>query len=261
MMAIRLRHWWLNLNELFVEWNPETLAAFHKNLRLDNSDETECGSHEPNIRSDSDAVAFFNAEEDDDFQDATSPDRFLTIPAKKQTEDRILTTSDGVARTRQHVVSIGEKENTHLQHERVHSVKAIHIMFTLSRLQVTFNKDSRHLKMFVTEMDRTSIERRMYKSRSSTTIITIGNLTFRDCESQQQQTLYREILGLKTDRHSSVSEASSLLQMEILTHPRTRQYASLQCQVEEHSAETGVRVDLTNGETHPTHSFENNSVQ
>jgi hypothetical protein len=127
--------------------------------------------------------------------------------------------------------------------------------FALSKLRVHFNKDSRHRRLLVVDMDRTSVHRTVEPRGGSTTKARIGNLTFSDADYAHDKTLYREILGLKTDSRPDSEGQSSLLEMELRMNPRSRQYV-------DHFEETGdendvgtVKVDLTEKRAHGYDTF------
>jgi hypothetical protein len=56
--------------------------------------------------------------------------------------------------------------------------------------------------------------------------VTIGNLSFADADSAFNKTLYREIIGLKTNPTCPDDNPSSLLEMKMVKNPRSRRYTS-----------------------------------
>jgi hypothetical protein len=127
--------------------------------------------------------------------------------------------------------------------------------FALSKLRVHFNKESRHRRLLVVDMDRTFVHRTADARGESTTKATIGNLTLSDADYAHDKTLYREILGLKTDSRPDAEGQSSLLEMELRMNARSREYT-------DHFEETGdehevgtVKVDLTEKRAHGYDTF------
>lgn len=115
--------------------------------------------------------------------------------------------------------------------------------FTLSKLRVHFNKDSRHRRLLIVDMDRTFIHRTIRTSGDSVTKASIGNLTFSDADYSHDKTLYREILGLQTDIGCELEDVSSLLEMELRVNPRLRSYVD-DCEAEKEREDTTVEIDL-----------------
>jgi hypothetical protein len=263
----------LNFNELFVEWNPETLAAINKALRLP-LDEVQQGTKETcslsyTESSFEDEEKFFDAQEDA-FYDASAyisdfnslstseldeDDRsFYSESGPKAGTESISPAPEKITRTNRTLPSAAQVFSTgklvkspDVKQQTVHpKVKPFEIIFKLSKLRVNFNKEVRHRRLITAEMDETSIRFSNVFEGGSKTIASIGNLTFSDCESLRNKTLYREILGLKTESRS----LSSVLQMEMIMKPRLRQYTSIKEQPAEDphiTMEQLVSIDYEQG--------------
>jgi hypothetical protein len=190
-------------------------------------------------------------EDDDSFVDAQEDEFF---DAQSQSNDEV-----GIFPSREH--SFGSSDISELAwlcNTEVHRESSLispperkrmsfEVQFDLSKLRVHFNKESRHRRLFVVEMDRTSVCRRVELSGRSVTRATIGNLTFSDADYVDDKTLYREILGLKTDSRTRDDErTSSLLEMELFVNPRTRCYIDQDIPVKPDHDYKGVSVDLVN---------------
>jgi hypothetical protein len=107
------------------------------------------------------------------------------------------------------------------------SSRNLQIVFELSKLRVSFNKETRHRKVMVAQMDRTLVSYSTISSGGSRTSINIGNLIFIDPSFEDKATLYGQILGLKTDTNDLTPRTqSSLLEMEIVLNPKTREFSS-----------------------------------
>jgi hypothetical protein len=102
------------------------------------------------------------------------------------------------------------------------------IIFKLSKLRVSFNKETRHRKVFVAQMDRTFVAYSTKVTCGSSIKMNLGNLVFIDPAHEKNKTLYGQILGLQT-KSKGVDENSfsSLLEMEIIMNPKVRNYSSL----------------------------------
>lgn len=211
--------------ELYVEWNPETLAALHlaMNLPREMASESDDGSSDDEKFFDAAEEEFFDAELDSPHAlskmfSGSDLDSFLDFRASESFFSAVRegpTVVGGIYGTR------GSDQDT----DPVSDGREFEIVFELSKLRVNFNKETRHRRLIIAEMDRTFVRRQLKKHGGSTTSVSIGNLTFSDADSLRGKTLYREILGLKTD---SVSDGEgSLLEMELVRNKRTRQYLAL----------------------------------
>ena len=237
----------VRFNELYVEWNPETLAAVQKAMNLPASVDEE-SEHDPD-RSEDDF--FFDAEEDD-FQDAESvasgsEDSHMISEISTSCRSSFSDAGD-ILQQRPFLTGIVHSPLTGIVSQsrtligspllygrpgissppgvKPPTRKPFEISFNLSKLRVSFNKESRHRRLFIAEMDRTSVRFSTRIIGGSRTLATIGNLSFSDADSLNDRTLYREILGLKTDAESSNAGPTSLLEMEIVVNPRSRRYIS-----------------------------------
>jgi hypothetical protein len=102
------------------------------------------------------------------------------------------------------------------------------IIFRLSKLRVSFNKETRHRKVIVAQMDRTFVSYSTKVTGGSRIKMNLGNLVFIDPAHEENKTLYGQILGLQT-KSKGVDENSfsSLLEMEIIMNPKVRNFSSL----------------------------------
>jgi hypothetical protein len=191
----------------------ETLAALFSAMKLPATSENVASiASSGQFRDDS----FFDAEEDE-FFDATST----------------YSTSDD-SRASHDLQESAEPKSQRMPFE---------LEFTLSKLRVHFNKDSRHRRLLIVEMDRTCVHRTTNTFGKSFTKASIGNLTCSDADSSHDKTLYREILGLKTDVGSELEDVSSLLEMELRVNPRVRTYVE-NCETEKDRDYATVEIDL-----------------
>lgn len=254
----------VHFHELYVEWNPETLAAIQVALSLP---QLLSNTITPNARSeaskDSD-FAFFDAEEDEFFdtredesfdsdgQRDNRPLLFQNVPLA------LLELGDLVPRyvmpeRSMHPVIALQMYHMHTTDESGKLVddrslrkpnQVVQLSFSVyvevSKLRFHFNKEARHRRLFIAEMDKTSMEYTTKNPGRWTSHVSMGNLTFADADSMFDLTLYREILGLKTD-----CGQSSLLTLVIEKHPRSRRYVkgddALRAEV---SLESGVTIDV-----------------
>lgn len=277
----------IQFNDLFVEWNPETLAtisaAFCFPKEMLAAEPKFLLDQAAGLRDHRDSLdqldqiddEFFDAEEDA-FYDAESvvtsdQDSHLhseTPLLSKVLESEGSTVSDvvtcpvtlGFGSEVQSPSSSDMPSSPHSESVATpvnQRSKPFEIVFMLSKLQVNFNKESRHRRLMTAEMEGTSIRYKTMVNGGSRTLFSIGNLTFSDCESANNKTLYREILGLKTDGRALDSELSSLLEMEMITKPRTRLYLSLHGLDDDPAseAERPVSVDFAVGAIHGFDNF------
>ena len=102
------------------------------------------------------------------------------------------------------------------------------IIFKLSKLRVSFNKETRNRKVIVAQMDRTFVSYSTRSTGGSRIKMNLGNLVFIDPAHEENKTLYGQILGLQS-KSTGVNENSfsSLLEMDIIMNPKERKYSSL----------------------------------
>lgn len=226
----------VKFHELYVEWNPETLAALQVAMNLPHERKS------PNSGDDESDV-FFDAEEDEFFE--AEPDPCAGTDARRLKRESALAdigvlpgsepdhgwTRDTVPpfaslSTLRELLGPVSQPGFHTGVVPVvdaHAEMRHEVVFELSKLRVHFNKESRHRRLLVVEMDRTAVTHTILEGRS-TTRATIGNLSFADADSLDGTTLYRDILGLKTESSALSDGQSSLLEMELVRNKRTRRY-------------------------------------
>ncbi|KAL7566351.1 hypothetical protein ACA910_013669 [Epithemia clementina (nom. ined.)] len=252
----------ITFHELFVEWNAETIAAVHKAIKIPdelvrNEDETKSQLSEE----------FFDAEEED-FHDAGSvltefsDDEFpiTQIPSLQfpVAGYQLVLSSSGVQDQRSlsslplyprvWVPNMSLTQPASAPVTQAPSSQSFEIVFELSKLRVNFNKESRHRRVVSAEMDRTAV---LYSSRPTggyMAKVTLGNFVLSDADSVDNKTLYREIVGLKTDIPLDRGKQASLLQMDIIKNPRARRFTT--GEIPEHQFDQAdnesVAIDVAN---------------
>jgi hypothetical protein len=248
-------------HELYVEWNPETIAVIQRAIAIpfetealniqavtqkspdggdscDSDDEffdameelKEHGSERGSVRSlseistSSDQIAMESSTRRSSIGSGfvgdgrPSPGRlsFSSIPGSPFTSG--LSYFDTMA-----LASLSNLESK----ENRSTTQVIKIVFELSKLRVSFNKETRHRKLMIAQMDRTFVSYSTRTSGGSNTTLRIGNLVFIDPVHEQNGTLYGHILGLKNDSGEKSQDPSSLLEMDIILNPKTRQFSSM----------------------------------
>jgi hypothetical protein len=267
----------IKFHELFVEWNPETLAAIQVAVRVPIKNETtpvakktasERTPSRRGILADSDDE-FFDACEDDleSFCSASEHEGSshmiseicssrsslhsdadkLEIPTHAAMSPRspawVATDPNFAWKAAslhpvlaQEVSSIQYFTPYHTTNEENIKDNEIHqepfeITFELSTLRVAFNKESRHRRVIVAEMDNTSVRHVTREEGGSRTIAKIGNLVFLDPAVSTNSTLYSQVLGLKTDELSTSKSEPSLLELEFIANPTQRNFESFPASV------------------------------
>jgi hypothetical protein len=246
----------VQFHELYVEWNPETLAALQKAMRLPK--ESHCNEGEADDSDDE--STFYDAEEENFYDaDSTASEEDAIWSLSEISSSRMTSISDAPLEWEpQPPWASGLRSPVGLMYPlsrsppqipvRLQSRKPFDISFNLSKLRVKFNKESRHRALISVEMDRTSIHYATRRGGGSRTVATIGNLTFSDCDSAYNQTLYREILGLQTDSALSPDGPSSLFEMEMVTNPRSRRCVwRADMPSDKDDMEESVSVDVAQG--------------
>jgi hypothetical protein len=294
----------ITFHELFVEWNPETIAAIHKGMQLPKSEDVI--DHDGGIRSEDVPLEVFEVgqeiESDDEFFDAieaTAVDGHdsslsLTLTKTGEEEDetpmiseissRVSSLSDVAERVHETSTSLDEmpypstpfltpgktlpvigsgvnpllsSPTTYHDHfaqrqtgRNTPSVntKSFEVTFKLSTLRVNFNKDSRRRRVLIAEMDGTEVFYTSEEEGISNTKASIGNLSFTDPTTATNATLYKEILGLKSDAVAAFpAKQTSLLEVALSINPRIRHIvASGEAKMDEGTA-AGVSIDCRSG--------------
>lgn len=279
----------IRFHELFVEWNPESIAAINKAIKvpkgqsaMKKSSFQDASFDQIIIDEDSDEE-FYDAVEYESGSDQTSslvavdsgddfhliselssrassfsergdvvPARDPMIPTSPLYSRATMPFPNGMSTAVVGVMSPSRK-GVNNSYDAVNvDTKAFQVTFDLSKLRVCLNKESRHRRLLTAEMDRTSVIYTSKLSGGSRTHATIGNLILSDPATAEHSTLYGEILGLKTASFANSTSSSSLLELELIMHPKTRQIISpesdilLQPGSPDRVAE-GVTVDLSKG--------------
>jgi len=249
----------IRFHELYVEWNSETIANIQKAVRIPSQEraietmlsrDTEVEEEFFDALED---VSFTPAEDDDScklvsevasssFETADSDvdwdvsghtrqssfsHSMLSLPMT-MSNGSVLSPPRGVyssvAPLSPHSVSYPQVLNEAAREfHGEQNIEGFELTFELSKLRVSFNKESRHRKLIIAQMDGTSVSYETRKLGGSMTKMKIGNLVFTDPGASRNATLYGDILGLKSKVTPSAN-VSSLLEMDILINPRMRSY-------------------------------------
>eukprot|EP00978_Attheya_sp_CCMP212_P014019 scaffold35454_cov51-Attheya_sp.AAC.9 len=232
----------IGFHELYVEWNPESIAAIQKAVRLPRSElnpsaNRDEDNHISKGNADDDSVSlneFFDAVEDSEsgVREVVTPDRssgtndlsevsstssaasdfdedfdnefydagtsishlptsllFQRPSAKDMTPMSITSGLAGIPEDKKE-----SKESSKIK------VQSFECTFQLSKLRVRLNKESRHRRLIIAEMDRTHLRYTTKPFGGILMTADIGNLTFTDPGSLGSgKTLYGQIIGLKSD--------------------------------------------------------------
>lgn len=246
----------IQFHELFVEWNAETIAALHKAIKKPfqlELKETRDGT--------SDSERFFDAEEED-FQDAGSVQSKSSESSSEQSShpssssELAVSSSSGssfesggllfgrpLSPTQQWISGLSPLWQAPPSPPDPPQSNSFEIIFDLSKLRVNFNKESRHRRVVSAEMDRTAVVYSLRPTGGYVAKVTLGNFILSDADSVDNKTLYREIVGLKTDAPLDRGKPASLLEMSIVKNPRSRRFVS--GQIAEHQAGKGNEESVT----------------
>jgi len=246
----------IHFHELYVEWNPETIAAIQIALRLsrkeklffkefDNMERHSSPPRSPD-RYDSQRVgigrtfsvdesaAFFDAmeeqsDDEDYFSEISSEDESkfgsplnswegVPIPVFSPFVAAIKVMSIQKLKFNEDLIDLMHSDSTKsdYSHEGHREIPTIFVSFELSRLRFRFNKESRYRRLIVAEMNETMIRYQSKPNGGAKTVATFGNFTLTDPSAVDGSTLYGEILGLKTDANRS----ESMLKITHETFPR-----------------------------------------
>ena len=264
----------IKFHQLFVEWNPETLAAIHKATRAvpveeandctdilsededehisacDSNDEffdafedglesfcsaaemkEDNGSHQISEISSSQSSPLSGIGNVDDClvnsptaqTSALSPLWVAGSPSMLRMKPTLQTVLAQQLSPHEHVVAHAE-DNPETSVEAPRH-EPFELSFDLSTLQVAFNKETRHRRLVIAEMDSTSIRYATREEGGSKTVARIGNLVFTDPSFSDGTTLYNQVLGLKTDGIAT-NKASSLLELSFIANNAERKFES-----------------------------------
>ena len=234
----------IRFHELFVEWNPDTIAAIFFAIKVaDGSEPVE------STLADEEDDIFFDAEEDEFLEvgsvESEDSATFAISEISSAVPSRVPSFSEyPESETKSHIVALwnhslilpksralwGDMAKAPVEdilEEKVPTAKKLVVHFELSKLRINFNKETRHRRVFTAEVDHTSVTYSTRPEGGYVSRIILGNLTLADPQSEDDSTLYRELLGLKGDAIKSAGENASLLEMTMTKNPRTRNFADL----------------------------------
>ena len=240
--------------ELYIEWNPETLAAIHVALRTSsiekNNDQVSFQGimEQPSPEESSVDAEFFDAFEEEFYEASDNLDgagnswnKLCTLNDSEILLQRFLSSPGSKSPVQEHFQSARMEESYDAfvlpesstsksdQPDKETKPRQIQVVFELSKLRVSFNKETRHRKVIVAQMDRTFVSYTTRKVGGSKIIMNLGNLIFIDPAYENNTTLYGQILGLQTKTSKDAENSfSSLLEMEVVMNPiDVRDFASL----------------------------------
>jgi hypothetical protein len=271
-------------HELYVEWNPETIAAIHVAIRTPTTEEmnaqVSCSDIlAPPLEEESSVEdEFFDALEEE-FYDVSDSDSLRALSEISTSNDDLEALGNSLSNTSTQYVGspiivsslsptigggifdqgrfsfspgsrssfIGQFQSARMDESAYFEAAAlsecqidpdlpskqmkprqIEIVFELSKLRVSFNKEARHRKVIVAQMDGTFISYATRITGGSRITMNLGNLIFIDPAHEEDDTLYGQILGLQTKTNELPDNAvSSLLEMEVILNPKVRDFSSL----------------------------------
>lgn len=297
----------IKFHQLFVEWNPETLAAIHKAMR---AAPLEGAIGSAAVSSGEGAEQISECDSDDEFFDTFEDGVESFCSASEMKDDHSSVLISEISSTQSSPIpDVGNEEDPFLLHSPTEQTSALspiwsggsptmlrmkptlqtvlaqqlspsrhalahieenhdliveapvhepfELSFALSTLQVSFNKETRHRRLIIAEMDSTSIRYSTRQEGGSKTVARIGNLVFTDPSFSDGTTLYNQILGLKSDGISSNKAESSLLELTFIANNAERRFESglpsrlfleTQASYEQDYHEDGVTINTDTGE-------------
>lgn len=226
----------IKTNELYVEWNPETIACIQKSLRLSREERKFfrdlkfntnpiVSSDEKKIERFEDEISFFDAlEENEDSYQEQSPSTISKLEMSEQFYSPIPTSHNNsyflspnairALRASPHQVSVCDDHDS--SYQRSTRNKHFSLTFCLSKLRVRFNKESRLRRLVIAEMNETHITHQTESSGGGKTFARVGNFKMIDPAHASGSTLYGEIMGLQSEAPLS----SSMLEITYETFRR-----------------------------------------
>ena len=227
----------ITTNELYVEWNPETIACIQKSLRFTREEKqffkdlkfdkgTITSTDQKNVQSvDDNNVSFFDAlEENEEYQEQL-PTKVSALGINEQFYSPV-PTKDGSSYLLSPIIisalkaspqrSVTYDEQDSVSSQNATRKRLISVSFRLSKLRVRFNKESRIRRLVIAEMNETKISYQTKSSGCSTTFARVGNFKMIDPVNTSGSTLYGEIIGLQ----SEAPQSSSMLEISYETFQR-----------------------------------------
>lgn len=250
----------IETNELYIEWNPETIACIQKSLRLSTEEriffrdlkiknETKSSSDDTNLQSFENDIPFFDAlEENEESYEEQLPskcpvqDQFYSPVPTKDDSNYLLSpiSIDALQASLQRSTTHDDYDRLSCQ-ESTHN-KNISISFCLSKLRVRFNKESRLRRLVVAEMNETKISYQTKSSGGGKTVARVGNFKMIDPAHTSGSTLYGEIIGFQ----SEAPQSSSMLEITYETFLRSQDSSpeGIKAQSKiEHAKSESFRID------------------
>ena len=245
----------VRFHELYVQWNPETIAAIGRAMAVPTSETKD----DPTLESES----FFDAQEEEffDVQSETSSvgSRALSeILSSRQSSQSdfpcespprvpwsglLQTTVAGVASPGQLVHSSWlPRHCSPSSSPKKQSRQSLECTFRLSRLSMEFNKDYRRRRVFSAAMTDSFFSFQTNPYGGSRTNASIGNLIVLDTGTSASRTLYKKILGLQTG-----DTDGSLLRFSLSINPRERQMSFVPDDTMVGSEDVSVSIDYDAG--------------
>jgi len=236
----------IKFHELYVNWNPETMAAIFYSIKVPSEPESPNtdfavgtpGRASSPTPSSSSLDDFFDANDASDFEDAYDQ----TEPNRPSSPLVFFSPSPDFQRTVEcpvsHFKEILEVITSPSQ-SAPSPMKPFKLTLTLKKLHVLFNKDSRKRRMVKAEVDATSVVFVKKESGGHITDASLGNFTLSD-NSTAGGTLYEQLIGLKTDRALAPDESSLSIRFE--TYDRSNELE-------------GVKIDQMDGTIENCDSF------
>jgi hypothetical protein len=227
----------ITTNELYVEWNPETIACIQKSLRLTREEKkffkdlkfdkgTITSTDQKNVQSFDNNASFFDALEDNEEYQEQLPTKVSTIGINEQFYSPV-PTKDGSSYLLSPIVisalkaspqrSVTYDDQDSVSRQNATRKRLISVSFCLSKLRVRFNKESRFRRLVTAEMSETEISYQTKSSGCGATFARVGNFKMIDPINTSGSTLYGEIIGLQ----SEAPQSSSMLEISYETFRRS----------------------------------------
>ena len=182
----------IHFHELYVEWNPELLAAVQTSLRLPAPQVSSGSEADITNQKSNDSSEFFDA------IDHTN--------SYKESENREVASSIQIAKDQ-----VGTTQS-------LVAMPKFKVLFQLGLLRINFNKDSQNRCLFSTEMSQTDISFCRKPLGGSKTNATIAALRLKDPDGMTGGTLYGELIGLQSGGFGSpAAQKSSIVKMSFET--------------------------------------------
>jgi hypothetical protein len=207
-----IHQWFFSFPDLWIEWNPETIASWQKAIRLSQNEKNYFS--QSSIRDNKSTLLLYNFYSEDIFyempehQITSDADVSLFIDARRSVEDII--ESERGALNHGHTVIHDTSGSMYP------TQKSSIVLMNFSKVCINFNKDARRRRLAIAELNEVRLHHLTKPGGGFRTSVDMIDFSLSDPYYVHGATLYREIIGLNTENRNT----SSTLHLGFESFPR-----------------------------------------